>query len=110
MDCLLIKNKDIAVVANGEIWSAADAMLCQEQSNCTSLMLGRGALALPNLAKSIKFNEAPMSWEELKLLLIQYSGYEIYGDKGRYYPNRIKQWLSYLKIQYPEAEGLFAKI
>ncbi len=101
---------DMPLVANGEIWSAADARLCQEQSQCTNLMLGRGALALPNLAKSIKINEAPMSWEALKLLLIHYSGYEIYGDKGRYYPNRIKQWLSYLKIQYPEAESLFTQI
>lgn len=101
---------DMPLVANGEIWSAADATLCQEQSQCTNLMLGRGALALPNLAKSIKINEAPMSWEALKLLLIHYSGYEIYGDKGRYYPNRIKQWLSYLKIQYPEAESLFTQI
>ena len=101
---------DMPLVANGEIWSAADAKLCQEQSHCTNLMLGRGALALPNLAKSIKINEKPMSWEDLKQLLIQYSGYEIYGDKGRYYPNRIKQWLSYLKVQYPEAEGLFAQI
>lgn len=101
---------DMPLVANGEIWSAADATLCQEQSQCTNLMLGRGALALPNLAKSIKINEAPMSWEALKLLLIHYSGYEIYGDKGRYYPNRIKQWLSYLKIQYPEAESLFIQI
>ena len=51
-----------------------------------------------------------MSWEALTGLLIQYSGYEIYGDKGRYYPNRIKQWCGYLKRQYPQAEQLFNDI
>ena len=35
---------------------------------------------------------------------------EIFGDKGKYYPNRIKQWCGYLKRQYPEAEVLFNDI
>lgn len=98
------------IVANGEIWSRDDAIKCQQLSNCTNLMLGRGALALPNLARCIKFNDASMSWPELTQLLIDYSGYEIFGDKGRYYPNRIKQWCGYLKRQYLEAEDLFNSI
>jgi tRNA-dihydrouridine synthase C len=73
-------------------------------------MIGRGALALPNLALCIKNAVAPMPWSELASLLIQYSGYEIFGDKGKYYPNRIKQWCGYLKRQYPEAELLFNDI
>ena len=73
-------------------------------------MIGRGALALPNLALCIKNGEDPMPWPELASLLIQYSGYEIFGDKGKYYPNRIKQWCGYLKRQYPEAEILFNDI
>ncbi|QPG04725.1 tRNA dihydrouridine(16) synthase DusC [Salinimonas marina] len=100
----------IPVIANGEIWSAEDAQRCQQQSACTDLMIGRGALALPNLARCIKQHEAPMAWPELAGLLIKYSGYEIYGDKGRYYPNRIKQWCGYLKRQYPQAELLFNDI
>lgn len=51
-----------------------------------------------------------MPWSELTQLLIDYSGYEIYGDKGRYYPNRIKQWCGYLRRQYPEAQVLFDNI
>ena len=101
---------DIPVVANGEIWSADNATQCLQQSRCNSLMLGRGALALPNLARCIRFGEAPMEWAEVASLLIRYSGYEIYGDKGKYYPNRIKQWCGYLKRQYPEAELLFNDI
>lgn len=101
---------DIPIIANGEIWNAKDALKCQQQSQCENIMLGRGALALPNLAMTIKHQAIPMTWEEVKDLLISYSGYEIFGDKGRYYPNRIKQWLGYLKRQFIEADVLFNEI
>lgn len=104
------EHTDIPLVANGEIWSEDDAKLCMERSGVTSLMIGRGALALPNLANCIRNGDAPMPWNELTSLLIDYSGYEIYGDKGRYYPNRIKQWCGYLKRQYQEADTLFSDI
>ncbi|WP_189403783.1 tRNA dihydrouridine(16) synthase DusC [Alteromonas halophila] len=98
------------VVANGEIWSAEDAKRCQAMSACDNLMIGRGALAMPNLARTIKTGEAPMPWQEVAKLLIGYSGYEISGDKGRYFPNRIKQWCGYLQRQYPQAALLFNDI
>lgn len=100
----------LPVIANGEIWSYDDAMRCQEMSGCNDVMIGRGALAMPNLALHIRDNQAPMSWPALAQLLIDYSGYEIYGDKGRYYPNRLKQWCGYLKRQYPQAAILFDDI
>ncbi len=100
----------IPVVANGEIWSYQDALKCMEQSQSSMLMLGRGALAMPNLAHVVRGNQHAMPWHQVKSLLIQYSGYEIYGDKGRYYPNRIKQWLGYLQRQYSQAEELFLRI
>lgn len=98
---------NIPIIANGEIWSKSQALQCQTESNCVDIMLGRGALALPNLAKVIRGQAAPMEWHQVITLLLDYSGYEIFGDKGRYYPNRIKQWLGYLKIQYQEADDLF---
>ena len=51
-----------------------------------------------------------LPWHEVLALLMRYSEYEIAGDKGLYYSNRIKQWFSYLKLQYPQAEQLFAKL
>jgi len=51
-----------------------------------------------------------MPWEACLALMVKYSGYEMYGKKGRYYPNRIKQWFNYLKRQYPEAETMFMDI
>ena len=100
----------IDIVANGEIWSHTDALNCQAQSSCENIMLGRGALALPNLAMVAKGLAAPMDWDTVRELLISYSGYELYSDKGKYFPNRLKQWLGYLSRQYPEAEVLFRQI
>ena len=101
---------DIPIVANGEIWNEQDAVNCQQQSDCDNIMLGRGALAMPNLAQVIKNTEQHMLWEHVKALLVRYSGYELFGDKGKYYPNRVKQWLGYLSRQYPEAKALFMRI
>lgn len=100
----------VPIIANGEIWNAEHAKQCRHQSGCQDLMLGRGALALPNLACVIKNKVQPMSWVDLMQVLINYSGYEVYGNKGNYYPNRIKQWLRYLMLQYPLAKDLFQVI
>ncbi|MEH8019962.1 tRNA dihydrouridine(16) synthase DusC [Rheinheimera metallidurans] len=100
----------IPLIANGEIWTASDAKLCQQQSNCQDIMLGRGALAMPNLAQTIRNNTAAMPWPQVLTLLMQYSEFEIAGDKGQYYANRIKQWFSYLKLQYPAAAELFLQL
>ncbi|MFI3246595.1 MAG: tRNA dihydrouridine(16) synthase DusC [Ferrimonas sp.] len=100
----------IPVIANGEIWSAADAQHCRKITGCDDLMIGRGALSLPNLAECIKTGAEPLTWPAMMQVLIDYSGFELYGDKGVYYPNRIKQWLRYLTKQYPQAEQLFKQI
>lgn len=105
----------IPVVANGEIWQPEDAVLCLAQSGSTDLMLGRGALAQPNLAERIKLAsrqqpQSAMPWPQVLTLLMRYSEFEIAGDKGLYYANRIKQWFSYLRLQYPEAEQLFMRL
>ncbi|MDT0594613.1 tRNA-dihydrouridine synthase [Glaciecola petra] len=100
----------LPIIANGEIWSAQDAENCIVQSDTPHIMLGRGALALPNLANTIRYGEQAYNWEQVKSLLVKYSGYEIYSEKGLYYPNRIKQWFSYLKLQYPEASEMFVEL
>ena len=100
----------IKVIANGEIWQRDDAHQCRIISGCDDLMIGRGTLAMPNLASVIKGNAEPLSYSELLRLLIKYSDYEIAGDKGDYYSNRIKQWMVYLKVQYPPIRELFREI
>jgi len=100
----------IPVIANGEIWQPADAALCREQSGSSDIMLGRGALAQPNLALRIRDGVPLLPWLDVLAMLMRYSEYEIAGDKGLYYSNRIKQWFSYLRLQYPEAEVLFQQL
>lgn len=101
---------DIPIIANGEIWNREDAIRCQQESECQDLMLGRGALAMPNLAWVIRDEQPKMPWEQVIALLIQYSGYERCGNKGRYYPNRIKQWLRYIALQYQQADELYQNV
>lgn len=100
----------IPLIANGEIWNANDAALCRQQSDCNDIMLGRGALAMPNLAQSIRDGGSAMPWPQVLELLMQYSEFEMCGDKSQYYSNRIKQWFSYLKLQYPQAAELFSQL
>ncbi|WP_213996036.1 tRNA-dihydrouridine synthase [Arsukibacterium sp.] len=101
---------NMPIIANGEIWTATDALLCQQQSNCQDIMLGRGALAMPNLAQTIRQHQSVMPWQQVLALLMHYSEFEIAGDKGKYYANRVKQWFSYLKLQYPQAASLFQRL
>ena len=44
----------IPVIANGEIWTPADAERCRRVSGCDGLMLGRGMVADPGLALAIR--------------------------------------------------------
>jgi len=101
---------NIPVIANGDIFSVADAQKCREISSCNDIMVGRGALMLPNLAQVIKQVAPALPWHKVQALLLDYTECETYGDKSKYYPNRIKQWLKYLKLQYREADELFQEI
>ncbi|MGD8170096.1 tRNA dihydrouridine(16) synthase DusC [Vibrio sp. TRT 21S02] len=100
----------IPLIANGEIWNYQDGQACREVTGVDSLMVCRGAFNVPNLGNVVKHNHAPMPWHEVVDLLLEYSRYEMKGDKGLYYPNRVKQWFSYLRQQYPEAAELFREI
>jgi tRNA-dihydrouridine synthase C len=104
------ENISIPVIANGDIFSQKDAVKCREISTCNDIMVGRGALMLPNLSQVIKQVAPIMPWYEVQRLLLDYTRCETYGDKSKYYPNRIKQWLKYLKLQYVEADALFQEI
>lgn len=101
---------NIPVVANGDIWNLEDAIKCREVSGCKDIMVGRGALTIPNLGRVIKQESSIMPWHEVQSLLLSYTEFETRGDKSKYFPNRIKQWLKYLKNHYQEADILFGEI
>jgi tRNA-dihydrouridine synthase C len=104
------QNISIPVIANGDVFSLKDAMECKKISGCNDIMVGRGALMLPNLAQVIKQTAPMLPWHAVQKLLLKYTECETYGDKSKYYPNRIKQWLKYLKLQYTEADMLFQEV
>ena len=100
----------IPVVANGEIWDWRSAQACMGVTGCDAVMIGRGALNVPNLSRVVKYNEAPMAWPDVVTLLQKYTRLEKQGDTGLYHVARIKQWLGYLRKAYPQADGLFTDI
>ncbi|AFI90996.1 tRNA dihydrouridine(16) synthase DusC [Pectobacterium parmentieri] len=100
----------IPVIANGEIWDWQSAQDCMATTGCDAIMLGRGALNVPNLSRVIKYNEPRMPWPDVMLLLQKYVRLEKQGDTGLYHVARIKQWLGYLRKEYDDAAELFSEI
>lgn len=101
----------IPVIANGEIWSVADYFRCREESQCDDVMLGRGILSCPDLARQIKAalngeEYQPLRWVDVREILFDYYRLTTPLYETRNCGNRVKQWLMYLSRQYPEA-GIF---
>ena len=107
----LKENRNIEVVANGEVWNFEHYLLCQERSGCAHVMLGRGALAQPDLAAEIAARRAsksytPISWQQVLAHIVDSNMHCDGGNSERYFASRTKQWLAYLKLHYSEA-GIF---
>ena len=100
----------IPVIANGEIWDWQSAQDCMAVTGCDAVMIGRGALNIPNLSRVVKYNETRMPWPDVVTLLKKYTRLEKQGDTGLYHVARIKQWLGYLRKEYAEATTLFQEI
>jgi tRNA-dihydrouridine synthase C len=100
----------IPVIANGEIWDWQSAQDCLRVTGCDAVMIGRGALNVPNLSRVIKYNEPPLPWPQVVTLLQCYVQLEKQGDTGLYHVARIKQWLGYLRKAYQEASDLFSQV
>ncbi|MGL5336993.1 MAG: tRNA-dihydrouridine synthase, partial [Enterovibrio sp.] len=104
------KRTQVCVIANGEIWDKEDAKNCLLQTGCSSLMVCRGALSMPNLAAHIVHDAAPLAWHEVVALLLTYAKNFAQQEKKQYVSARIKQWLHYLSLNYPQANLLFLNI
>jgi len=99
---------------NGEIWDIADARNARVQSGCKHVMLGRSALAAPDLARRIRAFENGetlelMAWIDISHLVeAQFLRSDCHSP--RHIGNRTKQWLAYLKRTYSQANDLFARL
>ena len=99
----------IPVVANGEIWTVDDARRCRVASGCDTLMLGRGMVTDPGLALAIHADSDAMhlSWADLQPLVTAFWQLVCSQLEPRSRAGRLKQWLNFLRRQYPEAEVAF---
>lgn len=121
---------DIPVIANGEIWTAAQANECMTQAITPHLMLGRGAVTRPDLVAQVDShtnnnaeenaesnaknnienleNVSTLLWQDLIAHQIKFLEGAAKNDVvlvGRY-----KQWLGMLTKGYVEAQMVWEAI
>jgi tRNA-dihydrouridine synthase C len=106
------------VVANGEVWTTADYQRCRAVSGCSDVMLGRGAVADPFLARRIRRmaagdpvdDDRRTDWQELLPLLASFWQQVCGKVAPQHAPGRLKLWLAALRANFVEADALFLAI
>ena len=101
----------LPVVANGEIWSLADAQRCREVSGCNMLMIGRGAVADPGLGWAIQGGaSAALTWPQLLPHIAEFWLLVCSRLDAKSRAGRLKQWLNFLRRRFPEAEAAYQQL
>ncbi|WP_097460034.1 tRNA dihydrouridine synthase [Mangrovitalea sediminis] len=105
----------VPVVANGEIWTCDDYDTCRTVSGCDDVMLGRGLVARPDLARQIQRGRRhapaePLDWAGVTPLLREFFARMLATATPAQAAGRLKQWLTYLRQTYPAAAELFLQI
>ena len=105
----------IPVMANGEVWTPEDYGRCRAVTGCADVMIGRGAVADPFLARNIRNGQLPAigraaDWPELQALLAGFWLLLPGRMAARYRPGRLKLWLGSLRQHFPEAETLYRAV
>jgi tRNA-dihydrouridine synthase C len=105
----------VPVIANGEMWTLEDWRRCRVETGVEDIMLGRGLLSRPDLARQIAAERAgcsvvPMPWAEVLLLIEDFWQQSRSKLSPRYSPGRLKQWLKMLARTYPQALELFSAV
>lgn len=113
---------NIPVVANGEIWNVADAQRCRDLSGCNTLMIGRGMVTDPSLARAIQAMDVTktanasaaatttaisLDWHSLFPLIQDFWDLVARRLDKKSRTGRLKQWLNFLRRSYPEAETAY---
>jgi tRNA-dihydrouridine synthase C len=107
----------IPVIANGDVFTLADYQQIRSVSGCTDVMLGRGAVQRPDLARQIAaYNQGEiipsLPWPEILPWINDF--FDCCCSKAAANANypvaRLKQWLAMLKLTYPEAGQLFSQL
>ncbi|MDR3368078.1 tRNA-dihydrouridine synthase [Rhodoferax sp.] len=121
----------LPLVANGEIWTVADAQACRAASGCQALMLGRGMVANPGLAREILVTQATglvteqpvvavpnrnnqqavlLTWAQLLPLIAEFWRLVCQHLRRDQQTGRLKQWLNLLRRVYPQAQVAFEAV
>src|SRR5699024_12317884 len=82
---------------------------CAQESGTPHLMIGRGAVTNPFLAQEIR-GARQATWEQVFPLLQEYSQTLLGTGLPKQEAGRSKQWLSYLRSQWPGAETLYPEL
>jgi tRNA-dihydrouridine synthase C len=98
------------VIANGDMWTLDDIARARNESGCRHVMLGRGLLADPFLARELK-GGARGTWDEAFVWFSRFVELSLREQRGGSFASaRAKQWLKSLARRFPEAARAFEAI
>ena len=106
----------IPITANGDVFSLQDYLDIKTVSGCDSVMLGRGAVIRPDLARQIKQYEngetvKDTDFAEVSSWIVQFFDLCLAKEGNNKYPvARLKQWLGMMKKEFEQAQVLFDRI
>lgn len=103
----------LPVIANGEVWTLADYRAIRAATGCADVMLGRGAVADPLLARRIRAGDATdpaADWPLLQDMIADFWAQVQQKVLPSQSPGRLKQWLGMMRRTYPQAETLFMSV
>ncbi len=105
----------VPVIANGEVWTLEDYLDIRKASGCDTVMIGRGLVSRPDLARQIKARMTgetvrPMAWQDMQPWLLDFYSQTRRRVVDRHVPGRLKQWLGMLTRGFPEAQALFDEV
>jgi tRNA-dihydrouridine synthase C len=100
----------LQIVANGEIWNAEDLQLCQAETGCDHLMIGRGAIANPFIFRQCKGEAVSSEWQDLKTFLPRFFDASTEFKSEFFAQSRTKQWLNQIGKRNPLAAQVFDNI
>ncbi|MBI3094996.1 MAG: tRNA-dihydrouridine synthase [Rhodocyclales bacterium] len=104
----------LPIIANGEVWTLADYREIRAATGCADVMLGRGAVADPLLARRIRADgETPdpaADWRLLQAMIAEFWLRVQQKLPPHQSPGRLKQWLGLMRRSYPQALRLFGAV
>jgi len=105
----------LPVIANGEVWTVADYHAIRAATGCDDVMIGRGAVADPLLARRIRSGTATNAdgeteWNVISAMIADFWAQVQAKVLPAQAPGRLKQWLLLMQRNYRQAEELFMAV